>query len=83
MNMMIKKDKLEELEAYQASCKNEMIKCERCGRIKPVFQWTYWEEDKFLVALNGTSKNISERKGLCEECGIEINKKKYDEKNKI
>ncbi len=65
------------------------IKCERCGRIRELFQYTHFEEDNFVpfVKDNGEgsnprftkeTKNIAKSRGLCEECAVEINKKKYD-----
>lgn len=65
------------------------VKCERCGRIADLFQYTYYDEGKTIdmVVDNGTSadprmsvvkKEINESRGLCEECAVEVNKKNYD-----
>ena len=65
------------------------VKCERCGRIRPLFQYTYFDKGKTIdmVVDNGNSANprmtavrkeINESRGLCEECAVEINKKAYD-----
>jgi hypothetical protein len=64
------------------------VKCERCGRIRDLFQYTFFDEPKIINKVIFDPKNdpqyttqtiqIDESRGLCEECAIEINKKKYD-----
>jgi hypothetical protein len=69
----------------------EKCKCERCGRIRDLFQYTKWEVDRFVdqVKDNGVGEspryttetiNLAERRGLCEECSVEVNKREYDKK---
>lgn len=66
------------------------VKCERCGRIRDLFQYTFFDEPKTIrqIKNNGIGSDpmfseqtiqIDESRGLCEECAVEINKKKYDE----
>lgn len=67
-----------------------IVKCERCGRIRKIFQYTHFIPDEFIekVIDGGTLENprfttrkvnISNSQGLCEECSVAINIKKYDE----
>ena len=67
-----------------------IIKCDRCLRIRDLFQYTHFEEDKWIdqVKDNGNGANprfveekvnLAQSRGLCEECAVEINKRKYDE----
>ena len=76
------------------SMNTEKAKCERCGEVKDLFQYTHFEADKIveIVVDNGASanpryttkrENIAERRGLCKECAVEINKKEYDIKHSL
>lgn len=71
----------------------KIVKCERCGRVRKLFQYTHFEEDNFVkkVKDNGDGHNprfteeiinLAQCRGLCEECGVEINKKNYDSRKK-
>lgn len=71
-------------------------KCERCGRIRDLFQYTYFDVNRKEVTLqvvkdNGSSHNpqftvhneyktYDESRGLCEECAVEVNKAAFDKK---
>ena len=64
-------------------------KCERCGRIRDLFQYTFFAEPRTITQkhyANGSDATcivktieINDSRGLCEECAVEINKKKYDD----
>lgn len=69
----------------------EFCKCQRCGRIRPLFQYTKWEADRYIEVAkdNGAGVNpqitiervnLADRRGLCEECSVEVNKAAYDQK---
>lgn len=67
----------------------EKCKCERCGRIRDLFQYTKFETNVVIRVIDngpsanprysqGESEDIGEKRGLCEECAVELNKRKYD-----
>ncbi len=73
---------------------NGLCKCERCGRIAQMFQYTYFDTKAKRVTIqkirdNGKGENpryspyfeeevYDESRGLCEECAVEVNKKSFD-----
>ena len=66
--------------------------CERCGRFCKLFQYTKFEVKE--VSYKSSYKNkktgeivyvahrndMGEKRGLCEDCAVEINKRNYDAK---
>ena len=69
------------------------IKCERCLQIRPVARYTFLGEKnvKHYKRFAGYDKNgdarivaetvdLTERRGLCEECSIEVAKYEYDKR---
>lgn len=62
------------------------MKCDRCGDFKELFQYTKFEV-KWISWIENRGKgyerfavrnDIGEKRGLCKECAIELNKRKYD-----
>jgi len=65
--------------------KEVLCKCDRCGRIKPLFQYTKFETQivKIIKIIEMGKhrteyKDLGEKRGLCEECSVEVNKKLFD-----
>lgn len=72
--------------------KDEKIdcKCERCGRFCKAFQYTKFETKIVEKKIRGNdnpdgspyfetlTEDIGEKRGLCEECAVEVNKRIYD-----
>ena len=70
----------------------QLCKCDRCGDIKPLFQYTKFETKlvtiKKICGKEGCThtghvqqEDIGEKRGLCKECAVEVNKTKYDAKS--
>lgn len=66
----------------------QWCKCERCGRIRKLFQYTKFEVKNVETVIdNGHSarpryttkhEDIGEKRGYCEECAVEVNKQEHD-----
>lgn len=69
----------------------QLVKCERCTRIRPLFQYTKFEEkivtrtvDNGLGSdprFSSKTEDIGDKRGLCEECAVFVNCAKYDMEN--
>jgi hypothetical protein len=67
----------------------ELCKCARCGRFRPLFQETTLKSGRYVTkaeCIKGKNPECHtirvfepDKGGLCEECAVEINKKNYDE----
>lgn len=69
-------------------------KCERCGRIRDLFQYTFFDTNAHTVEEvkdNGVGANpryttrqvhIDNSRGYCEECAVEVNKWRHDLKER-
>lgn len=65
------------------------IKCERCGQIKPLGQYTKFEVKEITISKDTggnprfrlETKDIGEKRGLCIDCSIVINCRNYDREN--
>ena len=88
----LKSDKLESNKKY-VKYPAYIMKCERCLEIKPLVRYTFVGEEKIIhyKEFAGYDKNgdrriiaktsdLTERKGLCEECSKEVAKYEYDKK---
>ena len=67
----------------ETESKKQLVRCERCGRIRPLFQYSFFDTDPKIwqtIDTGGVKKTIIDNRsrGLCEECGVEINKREYD-----
>ena len=73
---------------------NQKVKCERCGRIRDIFQYTKFETMVVEKAVRGhdnpdgspyfvtIKEDIGEKRGYCEECAVEVNKWRHDLKER-
>lgn len=75
----------------------EKCKCERCGRIRDLFQYTFFDVNRKQITkrkvhdggvdanprFTSSEETIWEddSRGLCEECAVEVNKRNYDSAN--
>jgi hypothetical protein len=65
---------------------SQKCKCDRCDRIRDIFQYTKYEEkwieylEKRKDRRNNETVFVVHRKkrGLCEECSVEVQSRKYD-----
>ena len=65
-------------------------KCDRCGDFQPLFQYTKYEVMWISYVENGGKDrngdirriakrtDIGEKRGLCKECALFVNKQRYD-----
>lgn len=71
----------------------EKVKCERCLRIRDLFQYIHFEPNRFVEEVKDlglgenpryTTRmvNLAQSRGLCEECAVEVNKRQYDDRGR-
>lgn len=68
------------------------VKCDRCGRIRELFEYTHFDTKPKTMQVrkdNGVDANPrftvenmyhNESRGLCEECAVYLNIRRYDNK---
>ncbi len=85
---MVKEIHMEE-KKVSVGGEKQLVKCDRCLRIRDLFQYTHWVPSKVVESVrdHGAGSNpqftverttVDESRGLCEPCAVIVNCHRYD-----